>query len=40
MYREAGKFFYVQWVTQCANQPRGRWSHADVTSLEALTAEL
>jgi hypothetical protein len=34
MAREAGKFFDVQWVAQCARRLRERWPHADVTSLE------
>jgi hypothetical protein len=38
--REAGKFFDVQWVAQCARRRRERWPHADVTSLEEAAVEL
>jgi hypothetical protein len=40
MDRDAGKFFDVQWVAQCAHRLRERWPHADLVSLEEAAREL
>jgi hypothetical protein len=38
--RDAGKFFDVQWVAQCAHRLRRQWPHADVGSIEEAAIEL
>jgi hypothetical protein len=40
MDRDAGKFFDVQWVAQCAHRLRRQWPHADVGSIEETAIEL